>query len=322
MRVVLLSGYGAASHFVLTELPDPEPGRGQLLVDVAVAGVTFADTMLRRSDQGPARPFVPGNEIGGRVVGLGEGADPAWIGQAIVARLSTYGGYAEQAVVEEGEATPVPGGLSLEQGVALLVNGRTAVGLVQEAAISPGDRVLVEAAGGGVGTLLVQLVRRAGAGQVIAAARGEEKLDLARRLGADVAIDYGEDGWGEAVRVATGGAKMDVIFDSVGGRIGREAFALISGGGRFVIFGYASGEPFEISNQEIMRRGAAVIGYGPPRVLGRGIDLKTLTVEALQIAAAGDLEAVIGQKFSLEQAAEAHEAIEERETMGKTLLIP
>jgi NADPH:quinone reductase len=289
MRAILLHDFGPPDVLRLAELPDPQAGNGQLLVDVAVVGVTFADTMSRRGPgAGPPAaltpPYILGNEVGGTVRVVGAGVDPSWIGRPIVARLSGYGGYAERAVVDVAAAIPLPDGLNLEHAVALLVNGRTAVGLMHEAAIVPGERVLVEAAAGGVGSLLLQLTRRAGASQVIAAARGADKLALARRLGADVAVDYSEPDWVDAVRAATDSHGVDVVFDSVGGSIGRAAFELLAGGGRFIISGFASGEPFEVTNKDIMRRGATIIGYGPPRVLGRGVALRALTEEALRIA--------------------------------------
>jgi NADPH2:quinone reductase len=327
MRAILLREFGPPDNLRLEELPDPQPGEGQLLIDVAVAGVIFVDTMSRR---GPGAgspvaftlPYVPGNEVGGVVRAVGAGVDPSWVGRSIVARLSGTGGYAERAVVDEAAAIPAPDGLSLENAVAVLVNGRTAVGLMHEAAIVSEERVLIEAAAGGVGSLLLQLARRAGASQVIAAARGADKLDLARRLGADVAVDYSEPDWAETVRAATDGNGVDVVFDSVGGSIGRASFDLLRGGGRFIISGFSSGEPFEVTNMNVMRRGATIVGYGLPRVLGRGIDLRALTEEALRIAATGELTPLIGQTFPLERAADAHRAIESRETTGKTLLIP
>lgn len=327
MRAILLREFGPSDGLRLEEQPDPQPGDGQLLIDVAVAGVTFADTMSRRGPgAGPpvglTPPYVPGNEVGGTVLAVGAGVDPFWIGRPIVARLAGYGGYAERAVVDVAVAITLPEGLSLAHAVALLVNGRTAVGLLHEAAIVSGERVLVEAAAGGVGSLLLQLARRAGASQVIAAARGADKLDLARRIGADVAVDYSEPDWADAVRAATAGEGVDVVFDSVGGSIGRAAFDLLAGGGRFIISGFSSGEPFEVTSMDVMRRGVTIIGYGLPRVLGRGVDLRQLTEEALRIAAAGELTPVIGQTFPLDRAADAHRAIESRKTTGKTLLLP
>jgi NADPH:quinone reductase len=195
--------------------------------------------------------------------------------------------------------------------VALLADGRTAISLIRAARVRAGETALVEAAAGGVGSLLVQLALAAGA-RVVAAAGGERKLRVARELGADETVDYTEPGWTERVRDG-----VDVVFDGVGGEIGRAAFELVRPGGRFCAFGLASGAFTEIPGSDAVRRNVTVI---------RGThlepeELHELSRSALAEAAAGRLRPVIGQTFPLERAAEAHEAIEARATVGKTLLM-
>jgi NADPH2:quinone reductase len=173
--------------------------------------------------------------------------------------------------------------------------------------------VLVQAAAGGVGTLLVQLVRAAGA-RVVAAAGGARKVALARELGADVAVDYREPGWPERVRAEAGG--VEVVFDGVGGEIGRSAFELLVRGGRMLRFGLASGAWTEIPEAVAAQREVTLLPF--PRA--SPAELRALTRSALAEAAAGRLRPVIGQRFPLERAADAHAAIEARATVGKTLL--
>lgn len=325
MRVVCVAAYGAPDVLTLEGRPDPQPAVGQVVVDVEAIGVNFVDTMLRSGRMAPPGaprpPFVPGNEVGGVVSQIGPGVDPALLSQRVVSGLGGTGGYAERVAVAASAVTVVPEGLDIARAVALLTQGRTALGLAREARLAPGEVVLVEAAAGGVGSLLVQIARSAGAGTVIAATRGARKLDLARRLGADVAVDYGQRDWVDHVRDATGSAGVDVAFDSVGGSIGRAAFDLLGGAGRFVIFGFASGTPLDITAADVQRCGVTLIGFGPPRVARRG-DADALVAQALAAGAAGRLVPVIGQTFPLAQAAAAHAAIEARTTIGKTLLIP
>jgi len=192
---------------------------------------------------------------------------------------------------------------------------------MKHARLAPGERVLILAAGGGVGSLLVQLARNAGAGTIVAGARGAHKLELARELGAHVTIDYGQPGWDTRLHDATDKLGIDVVFDGVGGEIGRAAFDLFADGtGRMIVFGMSSGRPTKFSTDELSRRGIEVIGLGGQRELT--FDIPALIAEALDMGAAGRLRAIIGQTYPLADAAAAHRAIESRATVGKTLLIP
>ena len=204
--------------------------------------------------------------------------------------------------------------LSLRAATALLADGRTASALVERARGRAGETVLVEAAAGGVGTLLLQLVRNAGA-RVIALARGGRKLAIARVMGAELAVDYAEDGWAGRVREAVGA--VDVVFDGVGGETGRSAFELLQAGGRHVAFGVASGAAAPIPPEAAAARGVTLVAgllASPEELLGHAR-------HALTEAAAGRLRPLVGQEWPLADAAAAHRAIERRETLGKTLLV-
>jgi NADPH2:quinone reductase len=213
---------------------------------------------------------------------------------------------------------PVPDGLGLPEAAALLHDGPTALCLAEVAGIRPEEWVLVTPAGGGLGILLVQLAHAAGA-RVIAAARGKGKLDLAGELGADVVVDYCEVGWAERVREATGGRGLDVVFDGVGGQIGRAAFEITARGGRFSAHGAPSGAFAEIDPYQAGWRGVTVTGIEQAQLAPA--DVKRLTQRALCEAAVGRIRPVIGQTFPLEQAADAHAAIQARGVIGKTLLL-
>jgi NADPH2:quinone reductase len=316
VRAVWLTRFGGPEVLVPGDAPDPVPGPGQVLIEAAFANITFIETQFRASGFGPYRPelpMIPGNGVGGVVTGLGAGADPALLGRRVVSGTGGSGGYAELAAVDAAGLVEVPEGVPLDQAVALLADGRTALLLVRGAGISGGDRVLVEAAAGGVGTLLVQLARAAGA-TVIAAAGGERKLAVARELGAEVVVDYRDPGWTERVRAVAGG--VDVVFDGVGGGIGRAAFGLLDRGGRMLVYGLASGAWTEIAEPEAAERGVSVLrgASGTPE------ELRAFTASALAEAATGKLRAVIGQRFPLAKAADAHAAMQSRAAVGKTLL--
>jgi NADPH2:quinone reductase len=315
--VVMLAEFGPPSVLVPTVLPDPVPGPGQVVVEAAFANITFVETQIRAGRppnpaMAPTLPAVLGNGVGGVVSAVGEGADPALIGTRVVTSTGGSGGYAQRCAVPADGLIPVPDPLPTDEAVALLADGRTALALADAAAPGPGETVLVEAAAGGVGSLLVQLAKRAGV-RVVALAGGPRKLAAAGELGADLAIDYREPGWAEAVGREAG--PVDVVYDGVGGDIGRDAFSLLRPSGRYAGFGMASGSFAAIP--AAARPGITRLSIGP---LSPGQSIQ-LTRRALDLAAGGALHPVIGQRFPLDRAADAHAAIEARATIGKTLLI-
>jgi NADPH2:quinone reductase len=313
VRAVVIREFGPPEVLEPAEVGDVRAGPDDVVIDVEFANVTFVETQVRAGrpphpSMLPALPAVLGNGVGGTV---GEGSP--WSGRRVVASLNGTGGYAERTVSAVARLIGVPDGLATRDAVALLADGRTALALAGRADLRAGETVLVEAAGGGVGTLLVQIARRAGA-RVVALAGQPRKLALARDLGADVTADYSRAGWEKQVRDAVG--EVNVVFDGVGGDIGLAAFGLLGAGGRFCPFGMASGSFAPVTpelaedRQVTVRAGAA----GSPE------ELAALARTALAEAAAGRLRPVIGQEFELAAAARAHAAIEARQTVGKTLL--
>jgi NADPH:quinone reductase len=218
--------------------------------------------------------------------------------------------------VPAADLIPVPSGLGLADAAALLHDGSTAFMLTKRVPIGLADWVLVTAAGGGMGVLLVQLARAVG-GRVIGAARGPAKLELARNAGARAAVDYSEPGWTEQVRELTAGHGADVVFDGTGGELGRAAFEVTARGGEFSAHGTTNGYFTRIDPEEAARREITVhrLGDHDP------VAFRAHVTTALAVAAAGRLRPVIGQAFPLDRAAEAHAAIEARATVAKTLLL-
>jgi NADPH2:quinone reductase len=327
-----MSEFGPPEVLVASEVPDPAPGEGQALIDVELANITFVETQVRAGRApNPAMvwdlPVIPGNGVGGVVAAVGAGVDPALVGTRVVSSTDWSGAYAERVAVDAAQLVAVPDGLGMREAVALLADGRTATLLVRSVGIRKGETVLVEAAGGGVGSLLVQLARNAGA-RVVAAAGDDRKLELARELGAHIAINYRHPEWADRVKAELGepagtDGEMDAIggvdlaFDGVGGAIGRASFDLVRDGGRFFPFGMASGAFVEIPEDEAARRQVTVVRIARPTPE----EAVQLTRTALTEAAAWRLRPVIGQTFPLEDAARAHAAIESRATTGKTLLV-
>jgi NADPH2:quinone reductase len=328
MRVVQAQEPGPPEVLEVVEVPTPEPGPGQVAVDVAVAGIAFIESLVRSgkfSRPSDTFPLVLGNGVGGTIAAVGEGvdADGGLVGRRVVTTTGGCGGYAERVVVGADEPHEVPDELDLPTAVALLNDGRTAVGLAQAADIRPGDRVLVTAAGGGLGSLLIQLARHAGAGTIVALAGGEPKLSRARELGADITADYRQSGWsvdvGASLVELAGSDGVDVVFDGVGGEVTAEIRGLVADGARYVVHGMASGAFPSLDPDMVAERKLQVVGLQD--ILPTPADARAAVDTALAAAAEGWLVPTIGQTFPLDQAAAAHAAIDARATLGKTLLI-
>ena len=317
MRAVVVREFGPPKVLEPTEAEEVRAGPDDVVIDVEFANITFVETQVRAGrpphpSMLPALPAILGNGVGGTVAGAGAGSGTG-ARRRVVASLNGTGGYAERAVSPASRLIDVPDALAMRDAVALLADGRTALALAARAELRAGETVLIEAAGGGVGTLLVQIARNAGA-RVVALAGHPRKLAVARDLGADLTVDYRHDSWDRQVRDATG--QVDVVFDGVGGDVGLVAFGLLGAGGRFCPFGMASGSftpvtPEHAAAWRISVRSGA--GASPE-------ELAALTRTALAEGAAGRLRPVVGQEFELAEAAAAHAAIEARETIGKTLL--
>jgi NADPH:quinone reductase len=326
MHAIRQHEFGAAETLRFEEVPDPVPGAEQVRIVVEAAGLHLIDTKIRAGFSGgplspPQLPMTPGREVAGSVDLLGPGADERWRGRRVVAHLGrANGGYAELAVAPVASLHEIPGDLSAEAAVAMIGTGRTAVGILDTAALTPDDAILVTAAAGGLGALFLQAARNAGA-FAVGAAGGPGKAARVRALGADVAVDYAQPGWPERVREGLGERELSVVLDGVGGELGRAAMELLGPGGRLLLFGMASGSATEVTTRDLMARGLTAT-WAIPRALRRPGGLRELETRALAEAAAGRLVPLVGRPFPLAEAAAAHEALESRATEGKTVLVP
>jgi NADPH:quinone reductase len=326
MHAIRLHAFGPAENLLYEEVDDPQPGPGQARIAVAAAGVHLIDTVLREGRaMGPLAlpdlPTTPGREVAGIVDALGPQVDEQWLGRRVVAHLgAASGGYAELAVRETEALLAVPDGLADDAAVAMIGTGRTALAVLEVAQLTAEDVVLVTAAAGGLGSLLVQAARNAGA-TVVGVAGGPAKVQRIRQLGAGVAVDYSAAGWSDAVREALDGREVTVALDGVGGALGRGALELLAVGGRLILFGWSSGEPTELSIGDLYSRGLTVSAAIGARIAQRPGGLRDLEERALAAAADGQLVPLV-QRFALAEAAAAHTAIQARATVGKTVLVP
>ncbi|MEU9369849.1 zinc-binding dehydrogenase [Streptomyces avermitilis] len=329
MHAVRLHAFGPAENLAYEKAEDPEPGPGQVRIAVAAAGVHLLDAALREGVRGPAPeptplPTIPGREVAGTVESLGAGVPGDWLGKRVVAHLGfAPGGYAELAVTDADRLHEIPRNLDSAQAVAMIGTGRTTLGILQFAELGPDSVAVVPAAAGGVGTLLVQYAKSAGA-TVIGLAGGPEKVARVRANGADLAVDYRDPDWPE--RLAEYRGRVTVVFDGVGGDTARAAVALLGPGGKHLVFGWSgegvrSGEPLLVDDKDRGIVSEQVLGPVMLRKAGGPHPLRTLELRALAEAAAGRLTPAV-QRFPLAEAAAAHRALESRRTVGKVVLEP
>ncbi|MET8231193.1 NADPH:quinone oxidoreductase family protein [Micromonospora sp. NPDC005298] len=316
MRAMQCARFGGPEVLNLVHVPEPVAGDGQLLVDVSAAGVNFADTSRIAGSYRPAPelPFIPGAEVVGRT------AD----GRRVLAPIFGGGGFAERAVVEDADAVAVPDGVSDAEALALLVQGLTAWHVLKSCArIHRGETVVVNAAAGGVGSLAVQLAKHFGAGRVIGTASTEVRRDLALSLGADVAVSSEADGYAERVLDANDGRPVDIVLESIGGRVFSAGLDILANFGRLVTFGNASreGRP-PVDPGALADRNTAVTGFWlRPALTVPGTYVEPLT-EMFALIAAGVLRPLADAAYPLEDARRAFEDVLARRTTGKVTLRP
>ena len=313
MKAIQIEEFGGPDVLRHVEVPDPEPGEGQVLVDVARSGINFADTHATRNDYlaEQALPLIPGAEVSGRT------AD----GRRVAAILPT-GGYAEKVAVHEALLVPVPDEVSDDQAAALLLQGLTAMALVRDCArIQEGETIVVEAAAGGTGSLSVQLAKRAGA-RVIGLASSEEKRALVERLGADATVDSRSEDLGAAIREANDGRRVDAVLHMSGGDAFDAELGILAPLGRMVVFGIASREQRDVSTAALLRGSKSVIGFWLVHLLARPEKVAPMIGELLGAVGGGELEVTVGGVYPLSEAATAHEDLIGRRTTGKLLLDP
>lgn len=325
MKAIQFKQYGSPDVLRVINLARPVPKKKDVLIKVEAIGVNYADTARREGAYvvDTPLPFIPGSEVAGEVVELGEEVEGIKVGMKVVTLLGSHRatGYAEYTLADSRGLIPLPDGVDLKQAAALPLQGLTAYHILKTMGrIEKGETVVVHAAAGGVGTLAVQLAKKFGA-HVIATASSDEKLAVAKRLGADVLINYTEAGWQNKVMEETKHG-ADVILEMVGGSIFYDSLQCLAPFGRLVFYGMASGQPVKFNPGRLMEKNQSVMGFFLPQMMAKPSLYQQSLQELLAYMKNGELELLIGGTYPLEDAAHVHRLLQGRKTTGKLILVP
>jgi NADPH2:quinone reductase len=323
MRAVAFTQTGEPEVLHVMEVPDPAVGPGQVRIRVSVSGVNFRDVGVRRHGRNEGsrvpEPVVTGIEAAGVVESLGAGVTHLKVGQR-VATICQGGGYGDLLVVSAAQAVPLPDSISDEVAGTFPMTGFTAWHLVHTAAkVQPGDTMVVHAAAGGVGTMLLQLAKRSGA-TVFGTVGSDDKIDTAKRFGADHVINYQRENFADAVRSMTGGRGVDVVIDGVGAATCRDDVKALRPFGRLVSFGRASG-PAQLTGDDLQPKSlqwshfGVFTAYQQPDIWNRGV------ASLVPLIASGAVDPYVTESYPWERAHEAHRRLEDRQTQGKLALL-
>ncbi len=322
MRAVLCESFGPPDTLVVADVPDPEPGPGQVVVDVAACGVNFPDVLIIQDKYQfkPELPFSPGGEVAGTVSAVGEGVEGFAVGDRVAAMLG-WGGMAEKVAVPAASAVPVPVGVDLVQASGfLLAHGTSHHALKDRARLAEGETLLVLGASGGVGLAAVELGALMGA-RVIAAASSPEKLELCRRYGAAETIDYSTEDLRARVKELTDGRGVDVCYDPVGGDLSEKALRSMAWDGRFLVIGFAAGDIPKIPLNLPLLKGCSVVGVFWGAFTGKEPERNQANIaELLGWLAEGRLDPHVSATYPLERAGEAIADLEQRRAKGKVVV--
>ena len=325
MRAVVVDALMATPGALrVREIEAPDPGAGEVLIDVRAAGCNFSDVLMLRGEYQvrPALPFVPGGEVGGVVRALGEGVRGLAVGDRVLSRCA-LGGFAEQVAAPAATTWRIPETLSFEAGAALGTTYPTSyAALASRASLRAGETLLVHAAAGGVGSSAVEIGKALGA-RVIATAGGPEKLEVARRAGADVLVDTLTEDFVDVVGRETEGRGADVIYDPVGGDTTDRSLKCIAWNGRLLVIGFASGEIPAVKLNRVLLKNISLVGLHWSAYPEREPERIDECMEGLfALAARGAIDPLVSARHPLEEAGVALEALATRRTVGKVVLVP
>ena len=323
MKAIVCSELGPASRLSVQGIADPVPGAGEVVVDVAAAGLNFPDTLIIEGKYQfkPELPFTPGGEASGVISAVGEGVSHLSVGQRVIA-LSTYGAFAEKWAVPATGVIPIPDALDFESAAGFgLTYGTSYHALVQRAQLRAGETMLVLGAAGGVGSAAIEIGKHLGA-EVIAAASTAEKLQFAADLGADHLIDYTTEKLRDRLKELTGGRGVDVVYDPVGGVFSEPAFRSLAWNGRHLVVGFAAGPIPELPINLALLKGASLVGVFWGRSLAEEPQRAFQNfVELSELANAGVIHPRVSHRFTLDQYEDAFAVFENRSVMGKAAFV-
>lgn len=324
MRAVVCTAFGPPEDLVVDTVDDPLPGPDQLLVDVKAAAVVFPDTlMLEDKYQYKAKPpYIPGGEVAGVVVGVGEGVSGWSVGDRVLGALGATGGWAELSAIRSAGAQRLPDSVEFEVAAGLnYAYGTTLYGLQHRAALRSGETMLVLGAGGSVGLSAVEIGKLMGA-RVIAAASTDAKLDVCRQRGADETINYSNEDLKERAKQLTDGNGVDVVYDCVGGVHAEQALRAIAWEGRFVVVGFTAGIP-SIPLNLVLLKSCQIVGvfYGAMTVREPERN-EAIGAQLIDWVATGRLQPYVSARYPLERAGDALRAMIDRTVVGKVVITP
>ena len=322
MRAVVVTRTGGPEVLEVQERPDPSPGPQEVLVDVDAAGVNFIDVYQREGRYPLEAPFVAGSEGAGVVRATGDEVQDLRPGDRVGWAMVNGTGYNSAAVIPAARAVPIPDGVTSEQAAAVLLQGMTAHYLCETTfRVTAGDEVLVHAAAGGTGLLLTQMVARKG-GRVIATVSTAEKEELARAAGASEVVRYDREDVAEQISRLTDGRGVAVVYDGVGQSTFDASLACLRRRGVLVLFGASSGPVPPVDPIRLMGGSTFLTRPTLAHHVAEREELLARAGDVFAGVADGSLDVRIGQRYSLEQAAQAHEDLAARRTTGKSLLLP
>ena len=321
MKALICNEFGSTKNLTLEEVKSPEPGAGQVLIDVHAAGINFPDvlTVQGKYQFKPSLPFTPGIEVSGVIKKVGKDVKMRKVGDEVISTLQT-GAFASEVVTSEN-STFLKGNMSFEQAAGFaLTYGTSYYALKQRARLVAGETVLVLGAAGGVGVATIQLAKAMGA-NVIAAASNDTKLDFAEEAGADLRINYTNENLKERVKELTNGQGADVIYDPVGGDFSEQAFRAIAWNGRFLVIGFASGPIAKMPLNLALLKGASLVGVFWGSWSGREPnESQNNFFELIKMVDDKKFIPLVTEIFKLEDHASAFACIEERRAKGKVIL--
>lgn len=322
MKAVVCQQWCLPEDLVVGELPDPQPGPGEVLIDVHAAGVNFPDTLIiqKKYQFVPELPFSPGGEVAGVIKAVGDGVRFWKPGMAVIGS-SAYGGYAEQLVVKAERCVPIPQGMDYATASAfVLAYGTSLYALKDCAKLAAGETLLVLGAAGGVGIAAIEIAKAMGA-KVIAAASSDDKLALCREKGADEVINYASEDLRERIKALTGGKGPDVIYDPVGGPYSEPAFRSIGWGGRHLVVGFAAGDIPKLPLNLMLLKNASLVGVFWGAFLQRDLKVTQQHLNDLfALFTSGKVKPPITQVYPMAQAAQALRDVMERKVKGKVVI--
>lgn len=323
MRAVVCKEFGPPERLVVEEQPSAAAGPGQVVVSVHAAGVNFPDVLIIQNKYQfkPPLPFTPGSEVAGVVREVGEGVEQVRPGDRVLAACG-WGGFAEEVAVDASRVIPIPDEMDFVSASAFLMTyGTSHYALKDRARLAPGEALAVLGAAGGVGLAAVEIGRVMGA-RVIACASSEEKLRVCRERGAEVTIDYSREDLKAALKEATGGKGVDVVYDPVGGRFSEPALRAMAWDGRFLVIGFAAGEIPRIPLNLTLLKSCQIVGVFWGAFTARDPERNRAHVaELMRWYVAGEIAPHVSATYPLEEAARALEAMERREVKGKVAVV-